>query len=52
MIGMTGQDGGKLGAVSDILLNVPSAKTMHIQEAHIALGHAITAAVESHLGYL
>ena len=52
VIGMTGQDGGKLGAVSDILLNVPSAKTMHIQEAHIALGHAITAAVESHLGYL
>ena len=49
---MTGADGGKLGALSDILLNVPSSKTMHIQEAHIALGHAITASVETHMGYI
>ena len=52
VIAMTGADGGKLGALSDILLNVPSSKTMHIQEAHIALGHAITASVERHMGYL
>ena len=52
VIAMTGEDGGKLGAHSDILLNVPSSKTMHIQEAHIALGHAITASVETHMGYL
>ena len=51
VIAMTGHTGGKLTDLCNILLNVPSAKTMHIQEAHIALGHAITAAVETHLGY-
>lgn len=51
VIAMTGDTGGKLTDYCSILLNVPSAKTMHIQEAHIALGHAITAAVETHLGY-
>lgn len=52
VISMTGEDGGKLAADSDILLNVPSSKTMHIQEAHIALGHAITASVEQKLNLL
>ena len=51
VIGMTGQSGGKLKDHCDILLNVPSEKTMHIQETHIALGHAITASVERHLGF-
>ena len=51
VIAMTGDTGGKLADICTILLNVPSAKTMHIQEAHIALGHAITAAVETELGY-
>ena len=51
VIGMTGHSGGKLKDHCDILLNVPSEKTMHIQESHIALGHAITASVERHLGF-
>ena len=51
VIALTGQSGGKIAAHADILLNVPSDKTMHIQESHIALGHAITAAVEAELGY-
>ena len=51
VIALTGQSGGKMAAHADILLNVPSDKTMHIQESHIALGHAITAAVEAELGY-
>jgi D-sedoheptulose 7-phosphate isomerase len=46
VIAMTGQTGGALAAHCDILLNVPSDITMHIQECHIALGHAITARVE------
>lgn len=45
-IAMTGETGGKLADLADILLNVPSEVTMHIQECHIALGHAITARVE------
>ena len=31
---------------ADLLLAVPSRITMHIQECHIALGHAIAARVE------
>lgn len=45
-IAMTGEGGGKLAAVADILIAVPSQSTMHIQECHIALGHAFTARVE------
>jgi D-sedoheptulose 7-phosphate isomerase len=45
-IAMTGDGGGKLAEHADILLAVPSSVTMHIQESHIALGHAITLAVE------
>ncbi len=46
VVGLTGWDGGKCAAYCDILINVPSNITMHIQECHIALGHAITARVE------
>ena len=46
VIAMTGQTGGGLAGLSDILIAVPSDITMHIQEGHIALGHAITAHVE------
>jgi phosphoheptose isomerase len=45
-IAMTGEGGGKLASVADILIAVPSQSTMHIQESHIALGHAFTARVE------
>ncbi|WP_438996511.1 D-sedoheptulose-7-phosphate isomerase [Candidatus Puniceispirillum sp.] len=50
-IGFTGEGGGKLAPLSDMLFAVPSGKTMHIQEAHIALGHVLTMAVEQILGY-
>lgn len=46
VIAMTGETGGQMASNSDILLNVPSEVTMHIQECHIALGHAITARTE------
>lgn len=49
-IAMTGTGGGKMAAVADILIAVPSSATPLIQEAHIALGHAITAEVETRLG--
>ncbi len=47
VIAMTGASGGQLAAHCDLLIAVPSDITMHIQECHIALGHAITARVES-----
>jgi len=45
-IGMTGEGGGQMAQLADLLLAAPSSVTMHIQECHIALGHAITARVE------
>ncbi len=45
-IGFTGEEGGNLKAVSDILLNVPSNDTPRIQESHILLGHIICELVE------
>ena len=34
---------------ADLLVVIPSRIMMHIQECHIALGHAITACVETFL---
>jgi D-sedoheptulose 7-phosphate isomerase len=50
-IGFTGEGGGKLAPLCDMLFAVPSGTTMHIQEAHIALGHVLTMAVEQIMGY-
>lgn len=44
--GLTGQSGGKLKSVVDCCISVPSPRTAHIQECHIALIHAICACVD------
>ncbi len=46
VIGFTGENGGKMKASCDLLLNVPSTDTPRIQEAHILLGHIICEIVE------
>lgn len=48
-IALTGQDGGKLGPLADVEINVPSSETSHIQEAHIAVGQLIAFLVEDEL---
>lgn len=48
-VGFTGSTGGKLKALSDFLLNVPSNTTPRIQESHILLGHIICELVEDAL---
>src|SRR5678815_4229938 len=45
-VGFTGITGGALKAVSDYLLNIPSADTPRIQETHILIGHIICQLVE------
>lgn len=45
-IGMTGESGGAIKNIADFLLNVPSADTPRIQEAHILVGHIICQLVE------
>lgn len=51
-VGFTGQTGGKLKPLCDILLNVPSATTARIQEMHITLGQMLCGALEINLGYV
>jgi D-sedoheptulose 7-phosphate isomerase len=46
-IGMTGQTGGQMAPLSNILLNVPSTSTPRIQEVHMLMGHIICELVES-----
>lgn len=48
-IAMTGEGGGLMGEMADILLNVPSTDTPRIQEVHIMLGHIICEIVEATL---
>jgi len=48
-IGLTGEGGGRMADLSDILIAVPHRQTNHIQEAHIAIGHMICAMVEDNL---
>lgn len=46
IIAFTGETGGELASLSDILINVPSTNTAHIQESHITIGHLMIEGVE------
>jgi D-sedoheptulose 7-phosphate isomerase len=48
-IGLTGQSGGRMRQLCDICICVPSDRTNHIQEMHIAVGHMICGQVERKL---
>jgi D-sedoheptulose 7-phosphate isomerase len=48
-IAMTGEGGGKMAAVSDILIDVPSKRTPDIQQVHICLYHYLCEMVEARL---
>ena len=49
-IGLLGRDGGKLAALCDEAIIVPSDVTARIQEAHILIGHTICGVAEQQLG--
>ena len=46
-IGLTGEGGGKMAAVTDVLIDVPSRSTPLIQQVHICLYHYICEQVEA-----
>jgi D-sedoheptulose 7-phosphate isomerase len=48
-IALTGRAGGKLAGLAEIAIRVPSDETPRIQEAHIAIGHAICDVVDAAL---
>jgi D-sedoheptulose 7-phosphate isomerase len=45
-VAMTGQGGGRLAALAEVILRAPSIDTPRIQEAHILMGHILCEAVE------
>lgn len=49
IIAMTGESGGKMKEMADLLLNVPSSDTPRIQESHILIGHLICELTEIHM---
>ena len=48
-IAMTGEGGGNMASLSDILIAIPSNDTPRIQESHIMAGHIICQIVEEEL---
>ena len=48
-IALTGETGGRMAGLSDVLLNVPSASTPRIQELHLPVYHYICEEVEARL---
>lgn len=49
VISLTGESGGKLKEISDVLLNVPNNCTYQIQELHLPVYHALCLALEQEL---
>jgi len=45
-IGFTGTTGGKMAALCDVCIRVPSKETPRIQESHILVGHILCGLVE------
>jgi D-sedoheptulose 7-phosphate isomerase len=45
-VGMTGNRKGKMDAMCDVCVCIPSASTPKIQEGHLVIGHAICGLVE------
>jgi len=50
VIGLTGQDGGLMPDLCDVVFKIPSKTTSRIQEMHITIGHMLCAAIEQKLG--
>ena len=48
-VALTGDTGGKMKELADVLLNVPSTDTPRIQESHIMIGHIICEIVEARM---
>lgn len=48
VIVLTGKDGGKLAAVSDIAIRVPAGETYRVQEYHLPVYHALCEMIERH----
>ena len=48
-IGFTGETGGKMRDLCDVLINVPEKRTAYVQELHLPVYHAICMMVEQEM---
>jgi D-sedoheptulose 7-phosphate isomerase len=48
-VALVGSDGGAMAGVSDVVARVPVTGTQHVQEAQIAVGHAVCEIVEAEM---
>jgi len=48
-VALVGRDGGKMGAMADVALIVPSDSTPRIQESHILIGHILCDIIEKEI---
>ena len=46
VVALTGETGGELASLADLLINVPSRDPQRIQESHITIGHIVCSIVE------
>jgi D-sedoheptulose 7-phosphate isomerase len=49
VVGWTGQSGGKMAGLCDVILQVPSQDVPRIQETHILMGHILCEETENRL---
>lgn len=47
-IGLTGEAGGKMKELCDILINVPEKRTAYVQEFHLPVYHTLCLMIEDH----
>ena len=46
IIGMTGEGGGRMASLCDVLIDVPSRSTPRIQEMHLVIYHFLCEQIE------
>jgi D-sedoheptulose 7-phosphate isomerase len=49
IVGFTGESGGKMQEIVDLLIDIPSKDTPRIQEGHITVGHIMCDIVEQEM---
>ena len=48
MVGLTGEGGGLLAPLCDVLIDVPSDNVARVQEMHLPIYHKICQSIEAH----
>ena len=49
VLGLTGAGGGRVAALCDVAMRVPSERTFMIQQVHITIGHILCLLAEAEI---